>query len=54
VRPYPNLSSFRRVLYGIVQKYGERLPDAAAVKDRDELVLRKSIRNADLAARSVS
>src|SRR5215211_76799 len=54
VCPYPNLSSFRRVLYGIVQKYGERLPDAAAVKDRDDLVLRKSILDGDFAARSVS
>src|SRR5919205_2428475 len=34
VRPYPYLSSFWGVLYGIVQKYRERLPDAAAVKDR--------------------
>ena len=29
VRPYPYLSSFRRVLYGIVHEYGERLPHEA-------------------------
>src|SRR5215212_2788228 len=54
VRPYPYLSTSRRVLYGIVHEYGERLPDAAAVKDRNDLVLRKSVLDADPPSRSVS